>query len=96
MHRNDIITYLKAHRQEFAHKYQISKMFLFGSYARGENSADSDIDVAIETELSDYFRLYDLKEELENALHSKVDLVRLRERMNPALRNRILKDGINV
>jgi predicted nucleotidyltransferase len=96
MNRQDIIDYLKAHREEFARKYQVSKILLFGSYARDEYDAKSDIDVAVETELSDYFRLYDLKEELESAFQTKVDLVRLRDRMNTALKNRILKDGIHV
>ncbi len=96
MKRQEIIDYLKTHRDELAQKYQLSKILLFGSYARGENSTNSDVDVAIETELSDYFRLYDLKEELEDAFHAKVDLVRLRERMNPSLKSRILKDGIYV
>ena len=71
-------------------------MALFGSYARGENREDSDIDIAIETPVSDYFLLYDLKEELEKQFHQKVDLVRLREKMNQALKKRIQQDGIYV
>ena len=96
MTQKEIITYLKAHKALFAEKYGISKIALFGSYARGENRPDSDIDIAIETKLSDYFLLYDFKEELENFFHSKVDVVRLRERMNESLRKRIMKDGVYV
>jgi predicted nucleotidyltransferase len=96
MTQKEIITYLKAHKELFAQKYGISKIALFGSYARGENRPDSDIDIAIETKLSDYFLLYDFKEELENFFHSKVDVVRLRERMNESLKKRIMKDGIYV
>ena len=96
MIQKEIIEYLKAHKESFAQKYGISKIALFGSYARGENRPDSDIDIAIETKLSDYFLLYDFKEELENFFHSKVDVVRLRERMNESLRKRIMKDGVYV
>ncbi len=96
MTKNEIVNYLQAHKDEFAKKYQISKIALFGSYARGENRENSDIDVAIETKLSDYFLLYDFKEELEKFFGSKVDVVRLREKMNAHLRKRIEKDGIYV
>ena len=96
MKKNEIISYLQTHKNEFMEKYQISKLILFGSYSRDENREDSDIDIAIETPLSDYFKLYDFKEELENRFHTKVDIVRLRDRMNMALKKRIEKDGIYV
>jgi len=96
MTKNEIIAYLKEHKDDFMQKYQISKLALFGSYSRDENRDDSDVDIAIETPLSDYFKLYDFKEELENFFHTKVDVVRLRDKMNMALRKRIEKDGIYV
>lgn len=96
MTRNEIIEYLKAHKDEYAKKYSISKIALFGSHARGENRPESDIDIAIETKLSDYFLLFDFKEELENFFHHKVDVIRLRESMNESLKRRIMKDGIYV
>ena len=96
MTKNEIIAYLKEHKDDFMQKYQISKLALFGSYSRNENRDDSDVDIAIETPLSDYFKLYDFKEELENFFHTKVDVVRLRDKMNMALRKRIEKDGIYV
>jgi len=96
MTQEEIIEYLKAHKDEFAKKYSISKIALFGSYARGENRPDSDIDIAIETKISDYFLLFDFKEELENFFHNRVDIVRLRDRMNESLKKHIMKDGIYV
>ena len=96
MTKENIIIFLQENKNKFLNKYKISNMALFGSYARGENREDSDIDIAIETPLSDYFLLYDFKEELEKALHHKVDIVRIREKMNQSLRRRILQDGIYV
>ena len=96
MTKNEIITYLKEHKNDFMKKYQISKLALFGSYSRDENRDDSDVDIAIETPLSDYFLLYDFKEELENSFHTKVDVVRLRDKMNRNLRRHIEQDGIYV
>ncbi|MBD3809975.1 MAG: nucleotidyltransferase domain-containing protein [Sulfuricurvum sp.] len=61
-----------------------------------ENHDNSDIDIAIETKMSDYFTLYDFKENLENTFHTKVDVVRIRDKMNLSLKNRILREGIYV
>ncbi len=96
MTKEDIINFLQINKKVFLNKYKISNMTLFGSYARGENREDSDIDIAIETPLSDYFLLYDFKEELEKHFHQKVDIVRLREKMNQSLKKRIIQDGIYV
>ncbi len=96
MTKNIIIDYLKSHKDEFEKKYNISRLALFGSYSRGDNKKESDIDIAIETKLSDYFILYDFKEELEDYFQTKVDVVRIRDRMNESLRKRIMKDGIYV
>ncbi len=59
MTKDLIIDYLQEHKEEFFKKYQISKLALFGSYSRNENRKDSDVDIAIETPISDYFLLYD-------------------------------------
>ena len=96
MKKNEILEYLKNHKDELAKKYQITKLTLFGSYAKDENYEGSDIDIAIDTKLSDYFLLYDFKESLEKAFGTRVDIVRVREKMNLSLKKRILKDGIYV
>jgi len=96
MKKEQVLEYLKDHKDEFSKKYQINKLALFGSFAKDTNRQDSDIDIAIDTKLSDYFLLYDFKEELEKAFGTKVDIIRLREKMNPSLKKQILKDGIYV
>jgi len=96
MTKDEIISFLHTNKKSFLEKYKISDIALFGSYARGENREDSDIDIAIKTPLSDYFLLYDFREELENYFHHKVDIVRLRDNMNQALKKRIVQDGIYV
>ena len=96
MNKKQIVEFLKKHKQDFLKKYQISDIALFGSYAREENNSNSDIDIAIKTKLSDYFKLYDFKDELEKEFNTKVDVVRLRDKMNPLLKKRIIKEGIYV
>lgn len=59
-------------------KYKIKKAYLFGSYAREEAKAESDIDIMIVKENSDIItllNLVDFEEELEKALNKKIDVI---------------------
>jgi len=94
--KKDIFSYLSNKKDDFKTKYGISKMIVFGSFAKNRQNANSDLDLAIDTKESDYFLLYDLKEEIEEELNLKVDLIRLREKMNPYLKKRILSEGSYV
>lgn len=59
-----------------ASKYQISCVYLFGSYARGDYHNQSDIDLRIEKgKLKGMFALCGFYTEVENALGMKVDIV---------------------
>ena len=46
--RNDIILFLQTHKDELAQRFGVTSIGLFGSYARGDERDDSDIDIAIE------------------------------------------------
>ena len=59
-----------------AKKYGVSRIFLFGSTARGTDGPDSDIDLLVEKgQLKGAFALCGLYTELEDALHTDIDLV---------------------
>lgn len=59
-----------------AEKYHISKVYLFGSFARGDYNEQSDIDLRIEKgELKGMFALCGFYTEVEEALHMKVDVL---------------------
>ncbi|MCC6684880.1 MAG: nucleotidyltransferase domain-containing protein [Bacteroidia bacterium] len=55
----------------------VLKAFLFGSYARGKADENSDIDILVDLDYSQKIGLQfvQMKLDLENILHSKVDLV---------------------
>jgi len=75
MKKEEILDFLKSHKQEFAQKYGVKKIGLFGSYARDENQESSDIDIAVEIESDNTFRsFFGLKYFLENHFCKKVDL----------------------
>lgn len=92
----EIIRLLKEFKVAHAGQYGILRMGIFGSVAREEQTEDSDVDIYYEGELSGLFALSHLKHELENLLGCKVDIVRLRDRMNGLLRKRIEREGVYV
>lgn len=54
------------------------------------------LDVCVEGQLHGFFALAGIKQELEELLGCKVDIVRLRDRMDSFLRERIQREGIYV
>ena len=74
----------------------ITRMGIFGSVARGEQTEDSDVDVYLETSQPNMFALVHIKEDLQSLFGCNVDIVRLRDHMDSFLRNRIEKEGIYV
>ena len=75
MTKRFILNFLSSHKAELAQNYGVTKIGLFGSYARGEEREDSDIDIAVEIESSNKFRsFFNLKYFLEEHLNKKIDL----------------------
>lgn len=59
-----------------ARQHGVKKVYLFGSYARGEADKDSDVDLKIEKgKLRSLFQLSEFRLDVEDALHLPVDLV---------------------
>lgn len=93
---SEYIALLRKYMAENAHKYGIVRMGIFGSVARGEQTENSDVDVCVEGQLHGFSALAGIKQELEELLGCKVDIVRLRDRMDSFLRERIQREGIYV
>lgn len=91
-----LLNLLRAHQPRWADRFHLQRIGLFGSVARGEATDQSDVDVWVELEALIPFATVHLKQELEALLQRPVDLVRLRERMNPAQRQAILREGISA
>ncbi|MCX5844284.1 MAG: nucleotidyltransferase family protein [Deltaproteobacteria bacterium] len=96
MNKEDIIRFISSHKAEFEQEFGVKKIGLFGSYVRGEAHEGSDIDIVVELEKPDLFSLIGIKQSVEEAFGNKVDIVRLRDKMNKALRNRIEQEAIYV
>lgn len=74
-------------------EYDLVSLGIFGSFARGQADEESDVDVVFETRAPNLLHTVRMKRELEELLLRRVDIVRLRERMNPRLRQRILREA---
>lgn len=94
--RKKILQTLLVNKSEFAEKYGVTALGIFGSVARGESGNKSDLDVVVKMEKPDLYYLVHIKEALETATHTKVDIVHYRERMNLFLKDRIDKEAIYV
>ena len=78
--QDEILSLMRRYKPTAQKKYGMTRIGIFGSVARGEQTDDSDVDVCYEGE----------------ALGCRVDLVRVRDNMNSLLRKRILSEGIYV
>lgn len=78
--------------------YDVREAYLFGSFARGEQTPDSDIDLRLVCDDTMTFgTLYELSLELEKELGRKIDLVtNPPERMRPAFRKNLEQDEVRL
>ena len=95
MTKNEIIKYIKEHYQDFKSQYSVEKIGLFGSYARDEATKDSDIDIFVKMKPS-MFDMIAIKDQIEEDLHVKVDIIREHKNIKPLFLEMINKDLIYV
>ena len=92
---NTIKKILSQHKNILLNRYPIKNIAIFGSYTRNEQKKKSDIDILVEFNGPIGIEFIDLAEELENILHSKVDLIS-KNGIKSSYYNYIQKDLIYV
>ncbi len=95
INKENIIEFLKGKKGYLLQEFGVTSISLFGSYARGEETEESDIDFFVEMP-ADYDRLFDLKEFLEKSFHKSVDVIRKRTNIRRRFLEEIEKDGVYV
>jgi uncharacterized protein len=87
--KNIILSHLK--------EFDPVKVGIFGSYARGDNKKDSDIDILVKfKESPSLLTLIKLENDLSEILGVKVDLVTTGALKNKRIKKSIKKDLINI
>ncbi|MBR1410698.1 MAG: nucleotidyltransferase domain-containing protein [Prevotella sp.] len=92
----EILELLKTYKPTAVNKYGLTRIGVFGSVARGEQTPESDVDICYEGKAPSLLTLDLIQRDLEYLFKSNVDLIRVREGMNSILRQRIQKEGIYV
>jgi hypothetical protein len=73
--KQEILDTLARGKAALAGPYKVKWMALFGSWARGENTPESDVDVLVEVDPSIGLGFVELGDRLEEMLGLRVDLV---------------------
>ena len=85
---DEIRDILRSHKQDLRMKYHVKELGVFGSFARGEESDSSDVDILVDFDEPIGWEYIDLIAYLESILGMKVDLV------TPMALKRQIKDNI--
>ncbi|MBW4465495.1 MAG: nucleotidyltransferase family protein [Pegethrix bostrychoides GSE-TBD4-15B] len=95
MNRDEVLAFLTDHRNTLR-QLGVRSLALFGSVARAEATADSDIDILVDLEQPVTFDRYmDIKFYLEDHLKASVDLVTWKS-LHPQLHSTVQKEAIYV
>lgn len=92
----EIKTILESLKPELVKKYKIKEIGVFGSWVRGEQKKNSDIDILVEFEENSGISLFDfieIEDYLRKKVGIKVDLVE-KKALKPYIGKSILKEVI--
>jgi len=89
--KEDILMYLQSHKEEFNEAYDIESIGLFGSFARGEETNESDIDIFVKMKPT-FFKLVAFQQKVQEDLKRKVDVIREHNNIKPLFLKMIKKD----
>lgn len=95
IHTVQILNYLASNKERMQREYHLVRIGIFGSYARGEQTADSDLDLLVEFE-EGTGNLFEIKQKLKNEIQSvfrlPVDICR-EKYIKPFLKSHILQEA---
>ncbi|NJK56181.1 MAG: nucleotidyltransferase family protein [Pleurocapsa sp. SU_5_0] len=77
-------------------QYRVTRLGIFGSYARGEETPESDLDILIDYEQAPtLFQLVELRDYLSKQVGLKVDLV-TKNGLKPRMQARVLSEVVDI
>jgi predicted nucleotidyltransferase len=90
----EIAARLRGHSEKLR-ELEFVDIAVFGSFARGEQTRDSDVDVLVEMRVIEGFRYIQAANRVEDILGRKTDVARA-ELLRDRLRDRVLREAIHV
>jgi predicted nucleotidyltransferase len=88
-----VIEKISGIQRELAEKYTVKRIGVFGSFARGDEKAESDVDILVELVEPTFDHYMDLKFRLEEVLQRPVDLVledNIKKRLKPIIEREVV------
>lgn len=96
--KEDVLRFLSERKEELFRQYQLTKLGIFGSFARGEANASSDIDIIVEFKphTADIFnKKRELRNTLRQVFNKDIDICR-EKYIKPYFKSQILASAIYV
>jgi predicted nucleotidyltransferase len=91
-----ILQIVRDHLPRLKEEYSIRSLGLFGSYVRGEQKKNSDVDILVEFyETPGLFTFIRLEQELSRIIGHKVDLV-MKDSLKPSIGKRVIMEVVPV
>ncbi len=96
MTRDKVLQILRGHLSVLNERFGVRSLALFGSVARDEATAGSDVDVLVEFDQPiGLFELFALQDELEAILNCSVDVGTV-DSLKPRIRAQVLEEAVYV
>ena len=73
--REEILILLSQNKSNLENRFKVRRLALFGSYARGDQRSDSDVDILVDIDPSVGLEFVTLAEQIEQFLGLPVELV---------------------
>ncbi len=90
--KDQLLEFLHQHKEEYHQRFGVTSLGLAGSYARGEATDVSDIDIVVKLQSDNTFRsFFGLLHSLQDAFDVPVDLV-TESSLKPLIKEHVMKD----
>jgi predicted nucleotidyltransferase len=96
MPNTQVLHILKQEKNTLKTRFGVEELALFGSYARGDENPDSDVDLLVSFKEIDFNKLMGAYIYIEKLLGKKVDFIRKGPHISDQFLNRIKKDMVYV
>jgi len=94
--RDQITNIFNQHRESLKKNYNVEDLGVFGSFARGDNTQTSDVDILVRfSQPIGFFKFIDLENYLTKLLGRQVDLV-TEKALKPTIKNDVLREVMYV